>query len=330
MTSIGTSWSLMIETKLCLSSRGVQLRWARGEGLLRGQGNRRRESLLKKFRNNVAHGSGDHLVTPVDAARDISDAAEIINQLWGSATSGGHLYPAPMRRQVQVVAWSPGKVLTGLVGAGLPADEYPGWTCVLLRAVVHDGSLDRFDAQYETTAYPCDLLWGPGSWQEASLWLEDQPHDEDEVEVLDRLFLFQHDQDRLYLPRNPDVAAGLGEEDRQGAWYLIRADFPDDAIGHARGIVLGQCKSAAGPCDQCAAESIGVGSWAEIIDLAVGAAGPVTPRRSPDFKVPTLRSVPRFRDTNQLGNGQAGAIRCQSATALKRRGRRFKSCPRYH
>jgi hypothetical protein len=45
------------------------LRWARGEGLLRGQRNRRLEPLLKSFRNHVAHGIGDHLVMPVDAAR---------------------------------------------------------------------------------------------------------------------------------------------------------------------------------------------------------------------------------------------------------------------
>lgn len=199
-----------------------------------------------------------------------------------------------MRREVQVIAWSPGKVLTGLAGSGLPADEYPGWTCVLVRAVVDDGSLDRFDAQYEMTAYPCELLWGPGSWQEASRWLDDQPHDDDEVEVLDRLFLFQHDQDRLYLPRNPAVAAGLGEEDRQGTWYLIRADFPDDALSHARGVVLGQCKSAEGPCEQCAAEGIGVGFWQEVMDLAARTSAPLTPVRPPDFKVPTLRSSPRY------------------------------------
>ncbi|HET9899220.1 MAG TPA: hypothetical protein VFQ44_30210 [Streptosporangiaceae bacterium] len=48
------------------------LRWARGEGLLRGQRSRRLEPLLREFRNSVAHGSGDHLVMPVDAARDIS------------------------------------------------------------------------------------------------------------------------------------------------------------------------------------------------------------------------------------------------------------------
>jgi hypothetical protein len=76
-------------------------RWARGEGLLRGQRNRRLEPLLKTTRNYVAHGSGDHLVTPVDTARDINDAAEIINQLWGSATPGGRLFPAPIRREVQ-------------------------------------------------------------------------------------------------------------------------------------------------------------------------------------------------------------------------------------
>ena len=51
------------------------LRWARGEGLLRGQRNRGLEPLLKSFsRNDVAHGSGNHLVMPVDSARTISDA----------------------------------------------------------------------------------------------------------------------------------------------------------------------------------------------------------------------------------------------------------------
>src|SRR5213079_691260 len=40
------------------------LRWARGEGLLRGQRNRRLEPLLRSFRNHVAHGAGDHLDMP--------------------------------------------------------------------------------------------------------------------------------------------------------------------------------------------------------------------------------------------------------------------------
>jgi hypothetical protein len=202
------------------------LRWARGEGLLRGQRNRRQEPLLKAFRNYVAHGSGDHLVMPVDTARDFRDAAEIINQLWGWATPGGRLFPAPLQREVQIVAWSPsGNILRGPADHDLPTDQYPGWNCVLVRAVIHDDRLDRFDALYETTVYPCELLWGPGDWSDASAWLSQHNNEPDEVEVLDRLFAFQHHHDRLYMPRGLDVTAGLGEEDRHGRWHLIRAAF---------------------------------------------------------------------------------------------------------
>jgi hypothetical protein len=37
---------------------------------------------------------------PADAARTISDLAEIINQFWGSATPGGRLYPAPIAWEI--------------------------------------------------------------------------------------------------------------------------------------------------------------------------------------------------------------------------------------
>ena len=59
---------------------------------------------------------------PVDSARTISDAAEIINHLWGSSTPGGRLYPAPVRSEIQVVAWrTDGSVMNGL--ASLPPDS---------------------------------------------------------------------------------------------------------------------------------------------------------------------------------------------------------------
>jgi hypothetical protein len=185
------------------------LRWARGEGLLRGQRNRRLEPLLKSFRNHVAHGAGDHLVMPVDAARTLCDLAEVINQIWGSPTPGGRLYPAPIRREIQAVAWGPdGTVTSGLIDSFPAAPEHDDWTYVVVRAVLHDEGLMYFDTQYETTAYPCELLWGPGAWQDAVSWLEKEQPEADEAEVLDRLFLIQHYEDRLYLPRSPDVAAG--------------------------------------------------------------------------------------------------------------------------
>jgi hypothetical protein len=149
------------------------LKWARGEGLLRGQRNRMLDPVLKKLRNSVAHGSGDHLVMPTEAALTISDAAEIINQLWGSATPGGRLYPAPVLREIQAVAWSSGgSMISGLAGNFPPGQECADWTYVLVRAVLHDDGLRRLDAQYETTIFPCDLLWGPGTWQDAAIWLK--------------------------------------------------------------------------------------------------------------------------------------------------------------
>jgi hypothetical protein len=265
-----------------------------------GQRNRRREPLLRAARNHVAHGSGDHLVTPVDTARDISDAAEIINQLWGSATPGGPLFPAPVRREVQVVAWStPGGVLTGPVDGGLPVEQYSGWECALVRAVLQDDRLDRFDSLFEMTLYPAELLWGPGSLPDASAWLSRYKDEPDEVEVIDRLFAIRHHQDRLYWPRDLDVTAGLGDDSRDGTWHLIRADYPDDAFAHARGVTWSQCSPDSGPCKQCPADSIGTGSWQEVIDLAARTGTLIVPRRLPDFNVPTLHATPRSFDVHR-------------------------------
>jgi len=220
---------------------------------------------------------------PVEAARTISDTAEIINHLWGASTPGGRLYPAPIRREIQAVAWGPdGTVTSGLASAFPANQEHAEWTYVLVLAVLHDEGLMRFDAQYETTTYPCDLLWGPGTWRDATVWLKDEQPVEDEVDGLDRLFLIQYDEHHLHLPRRPDVAASLGEDQRRGQWYLVRADFPLDTFGHIRHVVTeGPSSSGAGPCEQCAAETVGVGTWQEMIDLAAASGIAVTPLSLP-------------------------------------------------
>lgn len=271
------------------------LRWARAEGLLRGQRNRRLEPVLKKLRNHVAHGTGGHLVMPVDSARTISDVGEITNHLWGSPTPGGRLYPAPIRREIQAVAWSPdgSGVASGLASLS-PDRQFAGWTTLLVRAVLHDDGLSRLDSCYETTTYPCDLLWGPGSWGDASSWLEQEHPAEDDVDVLDRLFLFQLDEGHLHLPRCPDVAAGLTEAERQGTWYVLRADFPGDAIAHARGIIAGRCSSNDGPCGECPAETVGAGTWQEVIELVLTTGTRLMPRRPPDIRVPSIMAWPRY------------------------------------
>jgi hypothetical protein len=142
--------------------------------------------VLKKFRNHVAHGTGGHLAMPVDSPRTISDVGEITNHLWGSPTPGGRLYPAPIRREIQTVAWSPegSGVASGLASLS-PDRQFAGWTTVLVRAVLHDDGLSRLDSFYETTTYPCDLLRGPSGWGDASSWLEQEHPAEDDVDVPD-------------------------------------------------------------------------------------------------------------------------------------------------
>jgi hypothetical protein len=271
------------------------LRWARGEGLLRGQRSRMDEPFLRLFRNRVAHGAGDHLMMPVDTARTLSDLAEIINQLWGSATPGGRLYPAPLAREVQVVAWGAGAVTSGPVGDSHSLPERDDWTYVLVRAVPQDPGLRRFDALYETTTYPCELLWGPGTWQDAVSWLEEAQPQADRVDVLDRLFLMQYHENRLYLPRGPDVAAGLAEEERGGRWHLIRADSPEDALRHARHQLADPSSTPRkGACPQCAADSLGSGTWQEMIDLCVRSGITINPCQPPDAKVTTVMGWPRY------------------------------------
>ena len=121
-------WRLVIRR----TGRGIRfdgmldslLRWAHEEGLLRGQRNRARNRLIESGRNHVAHGAGDHLLMPVDSARTIHDTAEIVNHLWGAPTPGGRLYPAPIRREVQLVGWTPGEsIMSGQVA--VPGDGQP-------------------------------------------------------------------------------------------------------------------------------------------------------------------------------------------------------------
>lgn len=72
------------------------LKWAREEGLLHGQRNRRTEEVYRRIRNHVAHPTY-HLRMPPDAARTIHDLAEIINRLWGAFDPWGSLVPGAAR-----------------------------------------------------------------------------------------------------------------------------------------------------------------------------------------------------------------------------------------
>lgn len=280
------------------------IEWARAEGLLRGQRNRHHERLLVKIRNFITHEAGYHLLTPPDAATAIGDLAEIINLLWGSPTPGGRLYPAPVEREIMAVGWSPSgdMVIQGSAEYlnAIPAEQEPDHlTYVLVRAWPHDGGLAHFDALYEVTTYPCELLWGPGSRQDALTWLEQEQPTGDEAEVLDRQFLVRFHKQRLYLPQQLDIVAGLQGEEREGTWFLMQTDSPLDVFNHLRQMLAGaSTHSHIGPCSECPVEIISHGSWQEGMDRLAAMGASVTPRTAPDVRVKSY--YPRW---NEIGNG---------------------------
>lgn len=292
--------------------------WARKAGLLRGQRNRVIEQALSDLRNVVAHSSGYHLVDPVEAVRVLRDLTEIINQLWGAPTPGGRLYPAPLRREVIVMAWPAGgeEIVTAVAADAFtefvdPEDR--SWECVILRAVYRpaapfsDPFLHHYDSRVEVTHYPAELLWGPGTITDAAAWCTENTSEPNECDYLDRIFLIRHHDEDLYLPVRPSIAAALPDEERTGTWYTVKADHPGDAYEHVRKRLTGAGCPHRGPCRNCHAETLSEGD--HTVALAAAGLSTSAPCRLPeDVRAP--RAVPRTQQIETQTRRQA--VHCSS------------------
>ncbi len=272
------------------------LRWAREEGLLGGQRDRLQDRFRVRFRNYTAHPHY-HLEMPDDATSQIFHLSDLINRLWGAP--GG----APVRREPVAIAWTATAITYGLADAFEIHDRMPSdANCAVLMADPTDHTHgNSFDAQYEMTARPFDFLWGPGRWSDGAEWLKHERPIGDEIPSLDRLFLLRYHNKRLYMPRTVGVAAGLDDDDRAGEWYLLAADFPFDAFGHQRQVLMNAAGHAtAGFCRECPVESIASGSWQEILDCCASTGINITPRSVPDVRAPLCR-IPRWNELTDDG-----------------------------
>lgn len=270
------------------------LEWARREQLLEGQRNRRVEQdLLHQIRNRFAHGADFHVTMPPDSARRIRDLAEIINRLWGAPTPGGRLYPAPMAREVLAVGWSPGWE-TSAKGARLAvmrpdqlaqvAEDQGGWTYILLRGVASDPEITNFDARFDLTAYPTDLLWGPGRRDAAIAWLTTAKPGNDTQPHLDRMFAIRRHAGKVFLPCRPEVMLSIPEDRRSGVWHLVRADFPNDAFAHVRHANVSECRT--GRIGGCPVEDVHKGTWHEVVKRVAALCPGIQPAQHSDVRVP--------------------------------------------
>jgi len=275
------------------------LRWARGEALLAGQRNRYlEEQVFPDLRNHFAHGTAFSIGMPNRSAQVICDLAEIINRLWGQTTPGGRLYPGPVERDVLVIGWShpsdeqySDHALEVMHAGHLKGttDNGDDWRYIVVRAVWGDPELSGFDADFEMTTLPSNLIWGPGTREDCLAWLNEADPVGDLVDRLDRLFAIRFYADKVFLPRRPEVLAGLEEAARSGRWVLLRADSPFDAFHHARHLNEG---TECGDDARCPVEEVASGSWSQVVEAAKRASPGLSTAAVQGIRVPRRHPFP--------------------------------------
>lgn len=166
------------------------------------------------------------------------------------------------------------------------------WRYIVILGVSTDEELHEFDARYELTRHPAELLWGPGDRAQCADWLLSATPAGDEVTCLDRLFVVRTDGGRVFPPRRPDVMLSL-----DGDWCLIRADSPFDAHYHSRHSADGESCSDE---DRCPVEDLGSGSWAEVAAMINRELPGVQPRFRRRFM---------YRGSTRSRRGRADAAR---------------------
>jgi len=279
------------------------LAWARHEGLLRGQRSRRFDIVFPRMLARLRPMTYS-LHMPVDSSRLIREVGEFINQVWGTATRDGRVFPEPLVRRPVVLGWPPERnQIVQFQPANLSEErDRRDWQFVVLLAVESDDELFEFHSDIESTMFPTRLLSGPLGWQDTIDWLEVHKPDPDRVEVLDRWFvarLGSHDW-----ARNPGQFAGLPPSDRQGAWMLIQADVPADAIVHARTVSnVTERHRRIGTCDQCWVTAKASGSWRRVLGAATRLGLDMTP-------LPPVRVVTPLRSGWQV-TGSADMVEAE-------------------
>jgi hypothetical protein len=239
--------------------------WARHEGLLRGQRSRRFDYLLPRILGGM-RPLDYALHMPVDSSRSIRQVGEFINQLWGSSTRDGELFPAPMMRGEFILGWTPERdhLITFRPDQLAEAKDRSDWRFVVVLGVDRPDSLDDFHSDFERTPYPAELLHGEGSWAETQDWLSQRRGRTDSVEVLDRFFVINLD-DSLP-PRSPGQFAALTGHARNGRWLMAQADFPTDAFAHAKAHrQMTPNHELLGRCNTCWVDGKVVGSWQHVL-----------------------------------------------------------------
>jgi hypothetical protein len=243
------------------------LAWARHERLLPGHRSRIVDRALVELRNHSAHPTGRTIEAPPGSSRMLRTVAEYINRLWGERTPGGRHFPGPIARRPRVVGLAPDGTASRQFAPTqireVPSGERDWNFFVFLAAEGEELTLPLRGLRlthregFQTTIYPCELLW-EGGWQELVDEVEAGGLDDagDVVEHFDRRFVIR------VAAGEADPARGVEDllacpDPPEGCWHSLIADTPHEAVDHVREHedVLDQ-RSARSPtdCEDCFVE----------------------------------------------------------------------------
>jgi hypothetical protein len=238
------------------------LAWARRERLLPGRRSRIVDRALVELRNHSAHPTGRTIEAPPGSSRMLRTVAEYINRLWGERTPGGRHFPGPIARRPRVVGLAPdGSASRQFAPAQIleVASAERSWNFAVFLAaeeeeltLPHRGLRLTHQEGFQTTLYPCELLW-EGGWQELADRVRAGGFDDacDVVEHLDRPFLIRVAAGEVDPARSAEDLLACPDPP-EGCWYSLIADTPHEAVDHVREHegVLDQ-RSTTAPAEDC-------------------------------------------------------------------------------
>jgi hypothetical protein len=260
--------------------------WARHEGLLRGQRSRRFDLVFPKMleRKRPLEYA---LHMPVDSGRAIREVGEFINQIWGSSSVGGRVFPPPMPRRGLVLGWPPDRLqIVSYWPETLPDEQDKvDWQFIVVLCVDSDAEILQFSSDFEFTNFPASLLTGPAGWGQTIDWLKREHVEGDTVAIIDRWFVVALGDSPG--ARNLGQFAGLPRDQRAGRWLLVQADYPGDALVHARMASQSSAEHrAVGVCNRCWIDAKVAGSWFQVLKVASRLGLDVTPIAPANVETP--------------------------------------------
>jgi len=192
-----------------------------------------------------------------------------------------------MARRILVLGWPPDRQQISSFWLETLSEEQDklDWEFIVVLCVDSDDEILQFHSDFEFSNFPARLLMGPSDWPTTLDWLARARVDLDTVDVIDRWFAVPLGESPG--ARNLGQFAGLPRAQRGGKWLLVQADYPEDALAHARMASRSPLEHrVVGVCNRCFVDTKLAGSWSHVLKVATQLGLDVTPIAQSNVETP--------------------------------------------